>query len=90
MAMFKLKIRTSFILLAERRSPHIRYRERKFDEGVRLLKIMKLNYSAGSGLWCDALLYLGLYSHVVTSLEGVRPEQSALESLLLPPCVIPP
>ncbi len=41
---------------SERRSPHIRYRERWFDEGVGVLKVIKLNYSAGSGLWCDALL----------------------------------
>ena len=29
--------------IAERQSPHIRYRERQFDEEVEVLKIIKLN-----------------------------------------------
>ena len=34
----------------ERRKPGIRYLRRQIDEGVGVLKNIKLNYSAGSGL----------------------------------------
>ena len=44
--------------LAQRQSPHIRYRERGFDSGLVLYLQVKLRLMAGSGLSCDVSRWL--------------------------------
>ena len=38
------------LIIAERQRTGIRYQRRQFDQGVEVLKIIKLNYRTGSGL----------------------------------------